>query len=181
MHFGHLVMLLAFLFFFSAGIYIVIYGISMLFAELQIKYFIIVISGVGTAMLFAFCLAYNMRNRVIFCDNKLIITGHWIIKNEGLQFPDEIEYSEIKDISIICANANSLKKRIKNAGYSSLRPFFFFEFLLKNGTTKWLYIECYSKQQRRKMLEIINSKNDLNLSYDDLETVDYSIYRRNKK
>ena len=126
-------------------------------------------------------LIYNLHNRIIFYDKKIVITGHWIIRNEGLQFPDEIEYSEIKDVSIICANANSLKKRIKNAGYSSLRPFVFYEISLKNNETKWIYVECFSKKQRKQILGLINDKVGLNLSYELLEQKDFSIYNKKNK
>ena len=47
--------------------------------------------------------------------------------------------------------------------------------------TKWMYIECYSKRQRIKILETINSKTGLNLSYKQLERKDFSIYKKRKK
>ena len=146
------------------GIYMSIIGLYALFTYEQYKSLILIVSGL-----------------IIFYDKKIVITGHWIIKNEGLQFPDEIEYSEIKDVSIICANANSLKKRIKKAGYSSLRPFVFYEISLKDNETKWIYIECFSRKQRKQMLGLINDKVGLNLSYELLERKDFSIYNKKNK
>ena len=176
----HLIIYLICLFFIGLGMHMIIVGLYTVIIYGQYKLLIFPISGLGTDIMFLYALIYNLHNRIIFDYEKIIITGHWIIKNEGLQFPDEIEYNEIKDVSIICANANSLKKRIRNAGYSSLRPFFFYEITLKNNETKWMYIECFSKRQRKLMLNIINDKAGLNLSYELLERKDFSIYKKNK-
>jgi hypothetical protein len=177
----HLVMYLIYILIASFGIYTFIFGLHKLFVYEQYESLIVIVAGLLTVVLFLYILIYTLHNRIIFYDKKIVITGHWIIKNEGLQFPDEIEYSEITDVSIICANANSLKKRIKNAGYSSLRPFVFYEISLKNNETKWIYIECFSKKQRKQMLGLINDKVGLNLSYELLERKDYSIYNKKNK
>ena len=158
------------------GIHMVVVGLYALLVYGEYEELVSIACGLIETLLFSFVLIYNFHNKIIFYDTKIVVTGHWIIKNEGLQFPDEIEYSEIKSVSIICANANSLKKRIKKAGYSSLRPFVFYEIHLKNNETKWIYIECYSKKQRKQMLSIINAKTGLNLTYELLERRDFSIY-----
>lgn len=162
------------------GTYMTIFGSCVLLSHQQYKSLILIVSGLFHVGLFSYALIYLWHNRIIFHDDKIVITGHWIIKKQGLQFPDEIEYSEIKDVAIICANANSLKKRITSSGYSSLRPFIYYEITLKNNDTKWVYIECFSKNQREKMLDIVNDKAGLNLSYELLERKDYSIYKRKK-
>lgn len=177
----HLIIYLMSMVFAGLGLYMMILGIYILLVYGQYESFIFIISGLGITFLFSFVLIYNLHNRIILNDKKIIVTGHWIIKNEGLQFPDEIEYDEIKNIAIICANANSLKQRIKKAGYSSLRPFSYYEITLKNDESKWIYIECFSKNQRKKILGTINDKVGLNLSYDQLERKDYSIYKKTKK
>ena len=74
-----------------------------------------------------------------------------------------------------------MKKRIKKAGYSSLRPFVFYEISLKNNETKWIYIECFSKKQRKQIFGLIKDKVGLNLSYELLERKDFSIYNKKKK
>ena len=177
----HLIIYLMCILIAGFGIYMSIIGLHVLLAYEQCESLILIVSGLIIVSLFLFVLIYNLHNRIIFYDKKIVITGHWIIKNEGLQFPDEIEYGEIKDVSIICANANSLKKRIKKAGYSSLRPFIFYEISLKSNETKWIYIECFSKKQRKQMLSIINGKVGLNLSYELLERKDFSIYNKKNK
>ena len=181
LHLGQVVTILMSLFLAGFGIYMVAIGLHALLTYNQYKSLVLIISGFVTMTLFSYVLIYILHNRIILKDEKIIITGHWILKNEGLQFPDEIVYDEIKNIAIICANANSLKRRIKRAGYSSLRPFIYYEVLLKNGESKWIYIECFSKKQRKIILNVINKKVGLNLSYDSLERKDYSIYKKNKK
>ena len=163
------------------GIYMTIIGLYTLLAYKQYKSLILIISGLFIVELFLFVLIYNLHNKVIFYDKKIVITGHLIIKNEGLQFPDQIEYSKINNVSIVCANANSLKKRIKKASYSSLRPFIFYEISLTNNEKKWIYIECFSKKQRKQMLSLINDKVGLNLSYELLERKDFSIFNKKNK
>ena len=59
-----------------------------------------------------------------------------------------------------------------------MRPHIFFEFELRNETTKLIYIEIYSVRQRKKILEIINQMTNLNFSYSNLENVDQSMFRR---
>jgi len=180
LHIGQLVIILMSIFFSGFGIYMVLTGFYVLLAYRQYRALVLIISGCVIMSLFSYLLIYILHNKIILKDEKLIITGHLILKNEGLQFPDEISYDEIKDISIVCANANSLKRRIKKAGYSSFRPFIYYEVLLKNGESKWIYIECFSKKQRKIILNIINEKVGLSLSYDQLERKDYSIYKKNR-
>lgn len=137
-----------------------------------------------TAFLFAMTIVACLHNKVVFTDDKLIVTGTILSKRQtgGIQFPDEVEYNDIQSVAIICVNANSKKKSIKTADvYSSLRPFVFYEITLKNGDTKWIYIECFSRRQRKRMLDTINQKTGLTLVYKDLERRDISIYKRNKE
>lgn len=175
---GHL--LCAFLAGFGFYLAIKLIYILIVYGQYQLPLLILIMCILYMNALFLTNIISGLHNRVIFYDKKIVITGHWMIKNEGLQFPDEIEYSEIKDVAIICSNTNSLKKRIKNAGYTSLRPFIFYEITFKNDETKWIYIECFSKRQRKLMLQIINNEAGLNLSYEKLERKDYSIYKKRK-
>lgn len=179
-HFGYVLTLLLLLAFLGAGVFTTIYSINEIFANKNWDFVIYFICGVLTICLFLELIAYCLHNRVILTDEKIIITGHWDLKNSVVQHRDEISYSEIKGVAIICANANS-KKKPNKGGISPLRPFFYFEFTLVNEKTKWMYIECYSKRQRIKILETINSKTGLNLSYKQLERKDFSIYRKRKK
>lgn len=163
------------------GLYFIISGLGRLWDGDIIYFLVEFLSGIYAVYLFLYSLIYNVHNKVILTDDKIIITGHLIVKKQGLQFPDQIEYDDIQDVAIICANANSLKKRIKNAGYSSLRPYIYYEITLKNGDTKWMYIECFSRRQRKLILNTINDKADLHLSYDQLERKDFSIYKKSNK
>ena len=43
------------------------------------------------------------------------------------------------------------------------------------------YIECFSKKQRKQILSTINDKVGLNLSYEQLERKDFSIYNKKNK
>lgn len=155
-------------------------GFYTLFVHSEYKALVLIVPGFVTTYLFLFILISNLHNIVILDNEKIVVTGHLHTKDDILQFPEEILYSEIQNVAIICANANSLKKAIRKSGYSSLRPFFYYEFTLKNGETKWIFIECFSKKQRMQMLNIINDKVGLNLSYKQLERKDYSIYKKTK-
>ncbi len=109
------------------------------------------------------------------------VKGNYSRKKDYFQYPDELEYKDIKNTSILCANPNSKKERIVNAGSSNLTPHHCFEFTLTNGETKRMLIDGFWTFQKKKMLEIINEKNGLNFSYKTLERKDISIYARKKK
>lgn len=181
LHIGYILIYLLCIFISCGGIYVATIGIYALLMLKKIMSLVIIVAGVYVIYLFLFMLIYNVHNKIIFKESKLIVTGHLIKKNDGLQFPDEIRYDEIQNIAIICANANSQKKQIKNAGYSSLRPYIYYEFTLINGQTKWIFIECFSKKQRKEMLNIINDKVGLNLSYNQLERKDFSFFKNKAK
>ena len=173
-------MLVLFMFFILLGLYLLVLGLYDLFTEKQHDSVILIVSSTYTVYLFSFTLFNNLHYKIVFTEESIVITGHLILKNEGLQFPDKIKYDEIKNISIICANANSLKKRIKGSAYASLRPYTYFEFELVNGDTSWMFLESFSKKQRLKMLDIINNYANLKLSYEQLERKDFSIYKKAK-
>ena len=181
LHIGNLILCLTSICIAGFGIFMVIVGLYILLVHTRYESLVLIFAGSYSTYLFLFVLIYILHNKIVLTDNKIIITGHLNKKNKGLQFPDEIEYNEIQDVAIICANANSKKKQIKNAGYSSLRPFIYYELMLKNEETKWIYIECFTKKQRKQILDIINDKVGLNLSYEQLERKDYSIYKKSKR
>ena len=88
-----------------------------------------------------------------------------------VQFKTEIKYSEIEDIKLVLSTKNSKKEscRVK-------APHYYFEFVLKNGRTKWLLIGQFTQKQQIEMLDIINSKTGKNFNYSQLEERDTTIY-----
>ena len=120
-------------------------------------------------------------NRIIFLDEIIDITGDKGKDSERIQFKDEIAYSDISDIRLVYANLNSKKKRKPSPSLGNLQPNMFFEFVLINQKTKWVYVSVFSKKQRKEMLEIINSKTGKNFSYDTLEREDSSMYKKKEK
>ncbi len=124
----------------------------------------------------------SAHNRVIFHDYQILITGQ-LGKDNGFfasihQYKDTIDMRDIQNVKLVVATVNSRKKAMKphKCGTSPVR---YFEFVLANGTTKWMWITPFSKNQRKKMLSIINSKTGLKLSYDQLE--EYQFFSRKKK
>jgi len=178
LHIWYIFYTLLFMFIIGCGVYMVVIGIYILFTNVEFQSFILIFGGLYLIYLFGSATFNILHNKIILTDNKIIVTGPPTDKKDGLQFSDEIGYDEIQGVALIYANANSKKKRIKNAGYSSLRPFLYYEVTLKNDETKWIYIECFSKKQRKEILNTINDKTGLNLSYKQLERKDYSIYKR---
>ena len=168
--------------FIALGIYLIVAGIETMCIMGKPGGMLMVLLGAYPVGLFGFAIVNCWHNQIILYDDRIVVTGHIIIKKRGIQFPDEIQYSEIENVKLICANANSLKKRMKDANvYASLRALVYFEFILKNGKTKWVFIEPFSKKQREEILAMINLKAGLNLSYLLLEKQDYSIFRKRKK
>lgn len=194
-HFGYLIMLLFFFACISAIIWLMVMSAQCLFtgvnsASVDMTEWECIWGLFGGTFMLSVCfkiVASFLHNKVILLDDKMIITGNLGKKKEQIiQYPDEIYYADVTYVAIIVAIADSKKKPIKKSGYSGLRPFKFLEFTMRNGDTKWLYIESYSKKQRQTILDSINSRTMLELSYDSLEQKDYTFYRnllrrRNKK
>ena len=126
--------------------------------------------------LYAYITAFN--NRIIFMNDIIKVTGNLGKKTERIQFSDEITYSDIEDIKIIYVNKNSIKKTILSTNLGNLQPKLYFEIILNGKESKWLLIGTFSKKQRIKMLEIINSKTGKNFVYDEIEKKDFSIYKK---
>ena len=177
-----------FAFFIGAGFYCIIYGVVIIYTcfnngvtiDLLKLGFESIVGGIGAIVIFISPSIYLLHNRLIFYYDKIVITGHRF-KKVGLQYPDEIKYNEIKNVSLIYSNANSRKKRINVSGYTALRPYTYFEIWLEDDKTKWILVECFSMIQRKKMLQIINQKTGLNLVYNQLEKKNDSIYKKRKK
>ncbi len=132
-----------------------------------------------STILFWYVFVCNICNKMILNNEGIAITGQKM-KNP-IQHKEFISFLEIKNVKLICAHIDSKGKRLNITGIASSRPHIFFEFELQNESLKRIYIEIYSLRQRKQMLDIINKKTGLALSYDKLERKDYSIYRRNKK
>ena len=128
----------------------------------------------------------NAQNKIVFHNHQILITGQ-LGKDDGgiytaiYQYKDKIDMRDIRDVKLVFANADSNKKVKRYAGKGSLRPMLYFEFVLGDGMTKWMWITPFARSQRKKMLSIINSETGLNLAYDQLEEYDYSIFKRKKQ
>ena len=78
------------------------------------------------------------------------------------QFKLQIRIKDITAIRVIKSHYNSIKK--PNPILACSAPITYFEFTLANGRTKWLDIYFFSKEQRIRMLDIINE--ELGTDYD---------------
>ncbi len=167
--------------FIGLGIYIIVIGIQSISINQILKTILAIVVGSIVIYIFSKNIISNLYNRIILSSESIIVSGDLLSKNEKIQFFEEIKFAEIKDLAIIYTNANSMKVSRSYLGISNLKPLVYFEFMLKNGESKLIYIEGFSKKQRQLIVEIVNEKAELALSYDKLERKDYSIYRRNKK
>lgn len=173
LHFGFLLSILIYIFFIVVGLYC----ISLSFVDKKIFLFFV---GLIPTIIFSYNLIGVIYYRIIFFENKILITGELCNKKYRTQFKDEILYSDIDKIDIIYVNKNSNKKPLKEVSFNSLRPRLYFNFTLKNKDTKWVHISHFSKRQKEKMINIINNKANLNLSYNQLKKNDLSYYKRKK-
>ena len=105
-------------------------------------------------------------NRIVFYEDRIVVTGNLGKKTWRTQYSDCIHYTDIVDVTIIVAcGKNSKKRNLKDRSVSNIRPTPFFEFLLKNGKTKWVCIYSFGIRQRKKMLQLINERSGLSLDY----------------
>lgn len=154
-------------------------AVLCLYKLFTLKAYVLIIPITATlfsAILFGYIFICNISNKMILNNEKITITGQKI--KGKIQHKEFISFSEIKNVKLICAHIDSKGQKLNNKGIASMRPHIFFEFELRNETSKLIYIEIYSVRQRKKILEIINQMTNLNFSYSNLENVDQSMFRR---
>lgn len=144
-------------------------GVSLIVnGALRVKPFGIVFGGI-MLVTFTIFLWMSIDNRIIFFDEKIYVSGEKYPKFLRAQYKDEILYSRIETIRIIYSCKSSKKKNLDSSplGYQ-IQARTFFEFILNNRRKKWVHITYFSKKQRIKMIDIINEKTGLSLSYDQM-------------
>lgn len=120
-----------------------------------------------------------LLSKLVFTEEGLLIKGP---KLKGkIQHEEYIPYNKIVDIKIVCSHLDSRGRVPRRTGIAAMRPHIYFEFILTENVSKFLHIEIYSTNQRKKILEIINQMTNLDFSYSKLEKVDRSMFRRKKK
>lgn len=98
-----------------------------------------------------------------FEDGMIKTKGHRFMPPQSrFQFKLQIKIKDITAIRVIKSHYNSIKK--PNPILACSAPITYFEFTLANGRTKWLDIYFFSKEQRIRMLDIINE--ELGTDYD---------------
>ena len=160
-HIGFYIMTLLFFSLISVGIYVVVHGIILLEVPA-------VLSALMVSFLFSFIFISTAYYRVIFLEDRIHITGELGDKRTRTQFKDEIFYHDIENVRLVYVNKNSKKKSFSSPSYGNLRPRMYYEFILKNKQTKWVYISFFSKKTKNAMLAIINEKTGLNVSYEQM-------------
>ena len=124
------------------------------------------------------------RIRLFIFDDRIRAKGELRLtaKSPIIQHDVDICFDEIENIALIYEHGDSKGKRIKiYKAAQAFRAYFYFEFLLKDGGIKRLYIEPYAKWQRKQLLAIINERTGHNFSYETLERRDESMFARKKK
>jgi hypothetical protein len=159
-----------------------LYAIILSFTDPEIKELgkiFFPLAGLGIMIICAWSFYASFYHRIIFSDDKIIITGDKSTKDSKIQYKDEIVFSEIKDVKFIISSMNS-KKKISSLLNSA--PKSYFEFEMENGKSKWVYIFYFSKKQREEMIRIINEKAGLNLDYNVLyKNYEHRPERKKKK
>ncbi len=156
-------------------------GVWIIYVAINKQAYIISIIGIFPIALSIYSIINVVHNRVIFTNDKIIITGEILKKSERVQFKDSISYCDICDISVIYTNTNSKRQRMQLTGYGSLAPSLFFEVKLNNGKTKRICISYFSYRQRKKMLKLINKYTGLNFDYKTIDKIDDSYFNFKKR
>ena len=68
------------------GIYMSVIGLNALLAYGQYKSIILIVSGLIIVVLFLFVLIYNLHNRIIFYDKKLLLQVIGLLKTKDYNF-----------------------------------------------------------------------------------------------
>ena len=158
-------------------IFIAVGVIAIVLAIIEKTYYIapfglVPIYLVGKDFIATVCYHITFREDIIFVSGEL---GKIKYKN---QYKDEIAYSEIKDICLICSRNNSNKKPIVGSSVMALKPKLFLEFILKNNETKWVFVSYFSRNQLIKMIELINKKTNLSINYEEMQIQNRTKHKR---
>ena len=122
----------------------------------------------------------NLYNRIIFYEDRLLATGHFL-KEWKIQYKSEIYYSSIREIKLVFSSRNSQRQSVKRSKGAAPESAFF-ELFLENGKRKWIYVSRFSKKQRQSILKLLNEKTGLNISYEELlANKYYYTYKKAKK
>ena len=185
LHIGFLALcMIACGFMIAFGIWYIVMAIKSLIVSISTgAFFGLVLSLI--ALVIGFVKLFGiLRIKLIVRDDRIDIKGEFKLtaNSPAAQRDDSIFFDEIENIALIYAHGDSKGKRIKTytAG-QAVRANFFFEFMLKDGGIKRLYIEPYAKWQRKQLLAIINERTGHNFSYETLERRDESMFARKKK
>ena len=150
--------------FVGIGIFVIVAGIAEGEGALAIT--------VGFPWVLCWCFHYfaDMYNRIVFTNEKVLITGQLFPAFCKRQFRDEVLYTDIANISLVRSTKGSKKKRVPNdrGGRSVGTIYTYMQFELKSGRKKWYGITFFSKRQRLQMLDILNQKTGLTRSYEQL-------------
>lgn len=156
----------------SSVLYIIAIGVGItgiIMGVTDIKsYLPAVPCGMFIAIYFAYSFFSIAYYRIILFSDRIHATGEFGNSEVKTQFKDDVYYCDIADIRLVYINKNSKKKGFSGPAYGNLRPRMFFEFVLNNGKTKWIYISYFSKKQRNEILSIVNRNTGLNASYDQM-------------
>ena len=146
LHVGVFFSALPLVIFWGIGLYVIILS----FTDPEMKEFFKIffsLAGLGMMILCTWSFYASFYHRIIFLDDKIIVTGDKSDKDSKIQYKDEIVFSEIKDVKFIISSMNS-KKKISSLLNSA--PKSYFEFEIENGESKWVYIFYFSKKQGKK-------------------------------
>ena len=141
------------------------------------------ILGLAIFLVGAILLIKLLRHRLFVFDDRIGVKGELKLtaKSRVIQHDVEIFFDEIENIELICRCEDSKGRYRKSYTSKGSSASFFYRFKLKNGKTKRLYIEPYSRRQRKQLLAIINERTGHNFSYETLERRDESMFARKKK
>ena len=153
---------------FFSMLYVTIVSIYYLLVDRQYGLIFTIIIGLYGDFLWLWGIVCTIHNRIIFDERGITVTGDCRPKKHRIQFPLAVNYNDIQGIALVYSYLNSEKRRIKSVRYG-LGLLTYYELTLANGKTKWIHLNRFSKKQRKQMLEIINKKANLNISWEDLE------------
>lgn len=141
--------------------------------KLEWNYLEYILCTLGIMFLLYTSIRFLLALKIHLRKEDIATFGDMLPKFEKIQYKCLVKYTEIKNISIIASEKNSLNKNIQLKFVSSAMPKKYFAFELINGKTKRICIQYYNKRQVVKMLNYIsqnmkNSGNENTLNIDEI-------------
>ena len=151
-----------------------------IYAYKDYNLFIGVTCEIVCCIFFVIQLIEFLKTYILITDDFIYVPNQFRKENARVQFEEKIYFKDIINVDLISSPNNSNNKEILSGTAYRYVQKKYFEFTLKSGEKKRVWIDDYIKKQVIKMLQLIKNKCD-NINIDEVMENWYSTYAQYKR